>query len=127
MLHGALAPTADVSHWSSLRGLRELKLLPAQEGGCRDAQLGQLASLASSVTSLALRLHQDGGEAAAAAATPGSLWRLAAALPQLQQLSVAPLPAGCQAAELQPLLDLPSLTSLQLGTSDAAQVWAVAA
>jgi len=40
LLHGGLDPALDLSHWSSLRSLAELKLLPGEEGGLRDEQVG---------------------------------------------------------------------------------------
>lgn len=115
VLHGALDRDADVSHLSSLRGLRQLALLPDSEGGLCDAHVEQLAGLRTpSLTSLAIRPHAE-------AATPGALWRLTA-LTCLRRLSVAPLPDGCGAADLQPLFEMPALSALQLGTRDAAQV-----
>lgn len=40
ILHGSLQPDVDLSHWTSLRSLAELKLLPSEEGGLRDEQVG---------------------------------------------------------------------------------------
>lgn len=39
VLHGSLAEGVDVSHWSSLRSLADLKLLPSEEAGLCDAQV----------------------------------------------------------------------------------------
>lgn len=39
LLHGSLHPEVDVSHWTSLRSLAELKLLPGEEGGLRALQV----------------------------------------------------------------------------------------
>jgi hypothetical protein len=39
LLHGGLHPGVDVSHWTSLRSLAELKLLPGEEGGLRAQQV----------------------------------------------------------------------------------------
>lgn len=39
LLHGDLGPEVDLSHWSSLRSLAELKLLPGEEGGLNELQV----------------------------------------------------------------------------------------
>jgi hypothetical protein len=39
LLHGGLGPEVDLSHWSSLRSLAELKLLPGEEGGLNEQQV----------------------------------------------------------------------------------------
>jgi hypothetical protein len=41
LLHGELQQGLDISHWSSLRSLAELKLLPGEEGGLRNQQVGR--------------------------------------------------------------------------------------
>jgi hypothetical protein len=42
LLHGSLAPGLVLEHWSSLKQLQELKLLPAEQAGLADAQVGLL-------------------------------------------------------------------------------------
>jgi hypothetical protein len=49
LLHGELQPGLDISHWSSLRRLAELKLLPGEEAGLRDEQVGCLSGKSESV------------------------------------------------------------------------------
>lgn len=44
LLHGGLQPDLDISHWSSLRSLAELKLLPGEDGGLNSQQVGFHAS-----------------------------------------------------------------------------------
>jgi hypothetical protein len=39
LLHGGLGPDVDLSHWSSLRSMAELKLLPGEEGGLNEQQV----------------------------------------------------------------------------------------
>lgn len=77
--------------------------------------MDQLTGLSSSLTSLAIRPHSE-------AVTTDSLWRLAAGMTQLQDLSLCPLPEACGAQDLQHVLQMPNLKRLQLGTSNAAQV-----
>lgn len=115
LLHGSLHPEVDVSHWTSLRSLAELKLLPGDEGGLRAPQVEQVAGLSSNLTSLALRLHPQ-------EVPSDGLWHLADCMTQLQELSLCPLPEACAAADLRQLLEMRRLARLQLGTRDAAQV-----
>jgi hypothetical protein len=39
LLHGSLQPGLALAHWSSLKQLQELKLLPAEQAGLGDAQV----------------------------------------------------------------------------------------
>lgn len=82
-------------------------------------QVEQLTGLSSSLTSLALRPNPR-------QITADNVWHLAG-MSQLQDLSICPLPEVCTAPDLQQLLEMPHLTRLQLGTSNAAQVIAVCA
>jgi hypothetical protein len=44
LLHGGVQPGLDISHWSSLRSLAELKLLPGEDEGLGSQQVGGFAS-----------------------------------------------------------------------------------
>lgn len=39
LLHGSIAPGLVLAHWSSLKQLAELTLLPAEQAGLGDAQV----------------------------------------------------------------------------------------
>jgi hypothetical protein len=43
LLHGSLQPGLALAHWSSLKQLQELKLLPAEQAGLGDAQVSWTA------------------------------------------------------------------------------------
>eukprot|EP00878_Enallax_costatus_P023244 GHUV01024713.1.p1 GENE.GHUV01024713.1~~GHUV01024713.1.p1 ORF type:complete len:205 (+),score=74.33 GHUV01024713.1:49-663(+) len=114
VLQGSIQPAVDISHWSSLHNLAELKLLPYEQAGLLDQQLEQLSMLSSSLTSLSLRLDPSH----ITAAGTQHLARLAT----LRQLSLCPMGQKCTAAELQRLLELPQLSDLTLGVTRASDV-----
>ncbi|WIA40594.1 hypothetical protein OEZ86_013934 [Tetradesmus obliquus] len=93
LLHGSIAPGLVLAHWSSLKQLAELTLLPAEQTGLGDAQLEQLPLLSATLTSLAIRPHP----------------------------SLCPVGCGLSRGELQMLLGMPQLTQLTLGLKDAAE------
>ncbi|WIA20306.1 hypothetical protein OEZ85_006138 [Tetradesmus obliquus] len=57
LLHGSIAPGLVLAHWSSLKQLAELTLLPAEQAGLGDAQLEQLPLLSFTLTSCTIRPH----------------------------------------------------------------------